>query len=98
MVNKKRMLYLAVSIFLGTALLYSALMIGLHSHHDCSGDDCPICAVIHRCEQLLSSAASGGGEAALITAFVCSAPMICAAAGFVLPRHDPVVLKIRLLD
>lgn len=48
-----------VSVLLGVILcvsiLCSALFLSLETHHDCAGEDCPICAVVMQCERLLQS-------------------------------------------
>ncbi len=39
-------------------VLFSAFYIGAHADHDCTGEDCPICACIAQCENILHG--SGG--------------------------------------
>lgn len=34
-------------------LLFSAFYIGKHADHDCSGEHCPVCAVMHQCSNNL---------------------------------------------
>ena len=37
-------------------VLFSAFFIVSHADHDCSGEDCPVCACIQQCENILHGA------------------------------------------
>ena len=41
------------------AFLLSVACLALESDHDCEGDDCPICAVLLRCGEVLKTAGTG---------------------------------------
>ena len=44
---------LAVAVALMAVVLFSALFRLFEADHDCAGDDCPICACLHQCDDLL---------------------------------------------
>lgn len=49
-------------------VLFSLFFIAHELDHDCSGDDCPICAFIHMCENNIRQI--GGGASAIMAAVV----------------------------
>ena len=58
---------------------FSLLFIVNGTHHDCTGEDCPVCACIHQAEQTLKQIGAGSSETAgafapqfpLFVAFLC---------------------------
>ena len=44
--------------------LLSLFFIAKEAHHDCTGEDCPVCACIHRAEQTLKQIGTGSSETA----------------------------------
>lgn len=56
-------LFKSFAIILGTVLLFgmlfSAFFITTELHHDCSGEDCPICQMIAVCENFVSNLGTG---------------------------------------
>ncbi|MCR5502783.1 MAG: hypothetical protein K6F53_07225 [Lachnospiraceae bacterium] len=92
----------SVAGILGMLLLlvvvFSAFYIASETHHDCEGDDCPICACIQQCENTLGQIACG---TALLTALLL--PIVLAlfpAFRFarVFPQETLVSIKVRLND
>ena len=43
---------------------FSLLFIAKEAHHDCTGEDCPVCACIHQAEQTLKQIGTGSSETA----------------------------------
>lgn len=77
-------------------MLFSAFYMAAEADHDCSGEDCPICACIQQCENTLRL--FGGGEIRLLsviipTLFILPAAALCAAA---VPQDTLVSRKVRL--
>lgn len=56
---KSRIFVFFISILLLFAMFSSVLLIAANAEHDCTGDDCPICACIHQCESCLSLLSGG---------------------------------------
>ena len=40
-------------------MLFSAVFVTTRTHHHCHGEDCPVCAVLHQCENNLGQLGSG---------------------------------------
>ncbi len=77
-------------------VLFSAFYIAAEADHDCCGEDCPICACIHQCENTLRGIGDG---AAVRSAAVAPAILILFAAAFVIAAvsQDTLVSrKVRL--
>ena len=55
----KRLTACIMSILIPVFVLVSAFFIAAETDHDCCGDDCPICACIHLCENTLEQIGSG---------------------------------------
>lgn len=51
--HAKRAIALLVCVCLAAAFLFSAWFATAHIHHDCTGNDCPVCMLIHRLSDLL---------------------------------------------
>ncbi len=49
----KRAIALLVCACLTVAFFFSAWFVAAHMHHDCTGQDCPVCALIHRFSDML---------------------------------------------
>ena len=69
---------------------FSLLFIAKEAHHDCTGEDCPVCACIHRAEQTLKQIGTGSSETA--GAFAPQFPLV--VAFLCLPLFAPVVSLI----
>lgn len=48
-----------ISIALFVVAFFSLFLVVKDLHHDCIGDDCPICAVIHQSEEILNLIKTG---------------------------------------
>ena len=98
--KKKMCRYIAgvTAAVLLTVMLLSAAFISAHIHHDCTGDHCPVCAMMHQCEKALHSfgGATSGNAASFIPLclilFIISLP----ACSFTI--SSPVSDKVRLND
>ena len=56
---KSRIAVFLVSIMLLVTMLLSVIFIAAEFEHDCTGDDCPICACIYQCQKSLSLLSTG---------------------------------------
>ncbi|MCR5648213.1 MAG: hypothetical protein K6F67_01595 [Oscillospiraceae bacterium] len=77
-------------------VLFSAFYIAAEADHDCSGEDCLVCACIRQCENALRVVGDGtaAGSAAVAPVFV-----ILLAAAFVIAAASPdtlISVKVRL--
>ncbi len=77
-------------------MLFSALFIISHTEHDCTGEDCPVCACLHQCENILYGA--GDGSQLTASGIIPLAHII----GFILVSYcivisdTPVSAKVRM--
>ena len=91
----KRILAGVLGLVLLLAVVLCALCIAAEADHDCTGEDCPVCATVHQCENLLHQLASviaAAAAAAAVGMLFTSA----AFRPFVLRRVTPVSGKVRL--
>ena len=79
-------------------VLFSTFFIVSHADHDCTGEECPVCACIQQCENILHS--TGDGEAFATTEIL---PVIL-FSGFIFVSYcivisdTPVSTKVRIND
>ena len=48
-----------IAVMMLVVMLFSASYITSHIHHECKGEDCPVCACMHQCAGILRSLGSG---------------------------------------
>lgn len=95
MAKRKRIAALVLAVLICCALLISACFIADEADHDCTGDNCAICAMISLCEGLMRHL----GAIVLVCAAVCAARCVCVMAGAVQVCGDhatPVTLRVKL--
>ncbi len=89
-------LILAAVILLAVA---ASLFIIIHeADHDCSGEDCPVCALIEACTDTIRSV-----SLLIAVAIIVSSAVLFAFSGIYLQKYfcipqTPVSLKIKLLN
>lgn len=77
-------------------MLFSAFYIAAEADHDCTGEDCPICACIQQCENTLHQIGDGiTSQAAVIIPFVFLLVSIFLFASL-FPQETLVSRKVRL--
>lgn len=68
--NKQRRNALILSVLFLTITLASLFYIAKESKHDCTGEDCPICAVMQQAEQVIKEFGTGAAAPAVFTVIV----------------------------
>lgn len=100
MVKHKRIGAFLAAFLVTAVLLLSGLFIITHAEHDCTGEDCPVCAEIAACASaihLLTEAVGTG--AVLIFAYIIALKLLTSyTAGLYLRPVSLVSLKTRLDD
>ncbi len=77
-------------------MMFSAIFIVSHTDHDCTGEDCPVCACLQQCENILH----GAGDGSRVT--VSGIIPIVLITGFILVSYGivisdtPVSAKVRM--
>ena len=95
-VNSNKIIAVIMGIMMLVVVLISASYVAVESGHDCTGEECPICACINQCENTLRQV--GGGvdfqaDTVLPVVFI----LIMAVSGSaILTAETPVSRKIRL--
>ncbi len=94
--NYKRIAAGIVGIGMLFLVLFSAFCIAAEADHDCTGEDCPICACLRQCENTLHQMGDGTAfqTAVLIPVVFHPVSALLYAVGF--PRETPVLQKVRL--
>ena len=59
--NKKteKLMAAVLAVVLFAIMAFSAFFIAAHSDHECTGDDCPICACLQHCAKILHGFETG---------------------------------------
>ena len=93
---RKRILIalLTTAFIFGT--LFSVLYIAIESHHDCIGEDCPICQCIIVCENILKKLSTTLFVMSVSVAFVFASKISIIKNLKLIPIQTLVSLKIKL--
>ena len=86
------------ALLLALVMILSVSFIALNAHHDCSGEDCRICAQIRACEDLLRDLLPAA--AGLLAAWIVRYPGIASSsetAAFSRP-YTLITLRVKLSD
>lgn len=79
-------------------MLLSAFFISSHVHHDCTGEDCPVCATIQQCEAILRGFGSSMPGGTILSVPVLLIIAIISLQSGSVTRNTPVSDKVRLND
>lgn len=80
-------------------VLFASLYFILHeAHHDCSGEECPVCRTIALCRETLRSFAFVTLSLFALVSSLCAFLESGDKRGAILPDITPVSLKVRLLN
>ncbi len=92
-------IYRLLSFWLVATLVFFLAFIIAEAGHDCSGDHCPICAGVERCERALGRLGMGGAAAAaLVVGFGWEVLPAVRPAGRAPAGQTLVAVKVRLDD
>ena len=94
--KRKRVAAGVTALVMLAVMLLAAFCVAAEANHDCAGEDCAVCACLHRCENALRQL----GEAfAVLLAVLLSVSFLLFSAGFFALRtapETPVAEKVRL--
>lgn len=97
--SKHKRICAFVTAFLVTAvLLLSGLFIVTHAEHECTGEDCPVCAELQACAATirLITEAAGTGAVVIFAYMITQKLLLSYQSGLYLRPVSLVSLKIRL--
>ncbi len=85
-----------MAVMMLVVVLFSVTFIVVEIHHDCCGEDCPVCACISQCESILQQFGYGMTlQAAVISLAVIL--VLCNFLSFFIRAQDsPVSRKVRM--
>lgn len=95
--KRKTLAFIICMAFIATAF-FSVLFIVKEADHDCTGENCPVCACIHQAEQTLKQLGTGDTGSAFIIArsFFVITPLFLAV--LLIPCVSLISQKVRLND
>lgn len=85
-------------IVLFVSVLGAAFCLAEHTHHDCTGENCAVCAVLEQCSERLNAAFSAASAAVMLLLFAMYAVCLIDAERCEAFRITPVTLKVKLLN
>ena len=93
--RKRILIALLTTVFIfGT--LFSVLYIAIESHHDCIGEDCPVCQCIIVCENILKKLSTALFVMSVSAAFVFASKISIIKNLKLIPIQTLVSLKVKL--
>lgn len=95
--KQRSLVFLTCAMFI-IVTFFSILFIVKEADHDCTGENCPVCACIHQAEQTLKQL--GGADAGQAPKIPAPVPVIVAFSFTILlvPRASLISQKVRLND
>ncbi len=94
--QSKRLTTSIMTLMMLIIVLFSVFFIAAEADHDCCGDDCPICACIHLCENTLEQIGSGAAAQAAVIIPVILFCISILLSFCVCRQETPVSKKVRL--
>lgn len=94
--NLKRKIALFVALGLLIVIFFSEIYIITHVHHDCSGNDCPICAQILKLEETIQNIGAAIIRAVVLFAVLYFLIESLSNINQVILFNSPIKMKVRL--
>ena len=94
--NRIRITAGIMAVMMLVVMFVSSFFIAAHADHDCTGEDCPICACIHQCENTIRGA---GSDITVMSAVIIPVLISLLLMSFGVPSFQwdtPVSVKVRL--
>ena len=98
MMKMRRVTLMVIAAFVLAAVTAPFFVMAHESDHDCTGDNCPVCALISICENTLE--ALGGAMIPAAAVLVCLSSAVYAVSSSRVTEfiETPVSLKVKLLN
>ena len=98
MERKKRIVAMLLAVTILFVVLCSAAFIAEEANHDCAGENCPICAQISVCQNMLKTFALAVCAVAFAAAFTYTLRKHIFACTDMVPSYTLVSLKVKLTN
>lgn len=98
MKHTSKIMAFLLTLVLCASMLGAVFCIAEHTHHDCTGESCAVCAVLEQCGERLHNAVSAASAAVMLLLFAQYAVRLIAAEISEAFSVTPVTLKVKLLN
>lgn len=98
MKNMRRIASIALTALVLFAVITSLLIVAHEADHDCTGEDCRICAIIAVCENTIKTISDFMFAHLSVFAFLCAVLFILLILSADTNRNTPVTNKVKLLN
>ena len=96
--RRREITRVGLALALVLVLLMPSLFIVAESHHDCTGDQCPVCKVIAGAVQIEQQGADVPHALAAAIVLLSVTVVACLRRTLLLATDTPVSLKVRMND
>ena len=96
--NKRRVMAVILTAVVLCAVISSLFAVIHEAHHDCTGENCRICAMIAVCRGTLRSIADALVASACVFACLCFALSVIYFSRAAADNKTPISLKVKLLN
>ncbi len=92
----KRTLAGIMGLMMLVIVLFSSFYVAAEADHDCTGEDCQVCVILHQCENILRRAGEAAAvlSAAVLPVLFTILAVLCLAAAVL--QETPVSQKVRM--
>ena len=88
----------ALSVVVVLSFLCARLFIAFEAHHECGGEECPICACIEECARIIR----GFGDLLPVITFIAAALSVAFLGSLAVSKElvfsTPILSKVRIND
>ena len=94
----RKAISILLCFFLIVYIIFSIIFINEETHHDCSGQSCPICRQLHAAQSVLSTLKRGGGMTLIDIHKYIFIISIMYGINILLRQKTLITMKVELLD
>ena len=88
----------ALGVILVLSLLLSLSFVAFEAHHDCEGEDCPICICLEECVNTIKGFCDSLPILSAFAAVFCAAVLCSFVLSKELVFNTPISIKVRMND
>ena len=93
-----RLTAVLLTVVLCLSVLGAAFCLAEHTQHDCSGENCAVCAVLEQCGERLHAAVSAASATVMLLLAALYAVSLTDSETYETSHVTPVTLKVKLLN
>lgn len=88
----------ALGVFMVLSLLCAFIFIAFEAHHECEGEQCPICACLEECVRIVRGLGDSLPILSALVVIYVAAAMVSLAESEEIIFNTPVLFKVRMND